>query len=260
MKASCSGFALIRASASLRGAFQGHKDLQQLIAADTNAKRAWKTYLHAQYEVHKCLLKWAEKQSPQVQQRVGSVATIQFMLLDRERALGDRIKARRQVFENILSKERICDTFRRDRQRLNRQLASLQREQQRKSGRRGGTAASLATKIQQMNERIQVTVSQLSQLEDELQALIDHKTQEVFVRYMEAENELLRLRASVNECVKAFVLGGDPALMDTAQQLVQQAGTEQQEPVTIEAARRRLSMVSLRSASISEDPPPYSPT
>eukprot|EP00043_Microstomoeca_roanoka_P010640 m.100841 g.100841 ORF g.100841 m.100841 type:complete len:260 (-) comp14953_c2_seq4:398-1177(-) len=217
------------ASASIRGSINGHKDLQQLIAAETNAKEAWKTWLQAQNEVCKCLMRWAESQNGRVQARIAAIARLQMLLLEKERSLATSMKQRREVYSSILGKERICDTFRKDRQKLQRQLSGAQRELRRQS-RRTTDVAPLESKVRQIEDRISLTMRQLGRLEAELQAMIDARTREIFVLYVNVENDVLRLRASVNECIKTLVLSDDTSFYDTGELLIRQTQLSDDRP------------------------------
>eukprot|EP01147_Barroeca_monosierra_P009296 gene9296-1564_t len=243
---------LMMVSASVCGAFAGNKDLRQLIAAETNSKDAWKYWLRAQYDVSKSLEKWVDKQDPTTRQKVLIYAEIQMKLLEREKALSASIKQQREAFKTILSKQQVCDTFRRDHEKLQRTLASAQKQSQSRSHRRISSASvTLETRIRKIEDRIDVTLRQLQVVEQDLEALTATKTKEVLLQHMDEENCLLHLRIRINELLKMMLLDECTDIQTTAKHLIESTYSGG------DTASWELS--TSRRQSVSIQPPPYSP-
>eukprot|EP00049_Salpingoeca_infusionum_P001957 m.52354 g.52354 ORF g.52354 m.52354 type:complete len:494 (+) comp11299_c0_seq1:678-2159(+) len=178
------------ASASLKGSIQGHKELNQLIAAETHAKKAWQSWIKAQQHVCKMTENWVKTMPEQDQARNASMIAIQLQVLESQAQFAESIKLRRQGYEDVLEKELEVDSLERSLAKQHKQERALIRKTE-KAYRRGDSTEGLDAKLRMVRQDIEGLSDTLARQRTQLQ-------QHVRVSFL--EQNLAFLDSTIAQC------------------------------------------------------------
>eukprot|EP00056_Hartaetosiga_gracilis_P001365 m.44441 g.44441 ORF g.44441 m.44441 type:complete len:252 (+) comp10608_c0_seq5:47-802(+) len=241
------------ASASFRGKMKGHKELEELIAAESNMKQAWKEYIKCAEKVSECQRSFAETVvASQPRKRLQNLSQISDIATTRCKQLSSAMKDKREFYRILLSKERVVDTFNKDRAKQDKQLLQMQSKLSNRGSHRNNS--DLQQAIQSIKNEIDVTKIQMQAIRDEINSVIDNQLQLVYSEFLREQRMIFNTMAVANSLMELYLRTDDETHVLQAQVALTQGDTSEEG----QQLRRRASM-SL-SSSTQDQPPQYSLT
>jgi len=214
-----------KATATIKGSFSGHKELNQYITSHKEIKSSLKAWSAAQLNASKCLDKWGSKEAGDLGDMIAKVHELEIKWCEQQTAMITDVKASKKAFVSILKQEQAADYADRSSQQAMKQVSKAEKTLAALK-KKGANTATAETKLRQAQSIYEMCDNEKSSMSTRTNRVKARQLKRAMVANAEAHLELFRQGIILFEAQK--VIAESLSLEDDEEEMLAQAALEEQ--------------------------------